>query len=158
MHAGAFSGAWCAPRFLGNNAASRLVGAMRRLVLGPGHRWEIGPFAHTCASVVGISMGPSVVGRDWSPVSSNKARGYCCRTSCRPPESPPSSIAARRYLRVCRCIASLPPEVRGRAGARAASASYASCRSDSLYTDPQDACWRRRVRTKRPSGTSSLTA
>jgi hypothetical protein len=35
--------------------------------------------------VVGISMEPSVVGRDWSPVSSNKARGYCCRTSCRPP-------------------------------------------------------------------------
>ena len=35
------------------------------------------PFAHTCASVVGVSMDPSVVGRDWSPASSNKARGYC---------------------------------------------------------------------------------
>jgi hypothetical protein len=33
-----------------------------------------------CASVVCISVDPSVVGRDWSPVSSNKARGYCCRT------------------------------------------------------------------------------
>jgi hypothetical protein len=48
---------------------------------GPGHRWEIGPFAHTCASVVGVSVGPSVVGRDWSPMSSKKARGYCCRTT-----------------------------------------------------------------------------
>ena len=29
---------------------------------------RIGPFAHTCASVVGISMDPPVVvGRDWSP-------------------------------------------------------------------------------------------
>jgi hypothetical protein len=34
----------------------------------------------TCASAVGVSVDPSVVGRDWSPVSSNKARGYCCRT------------------------------------------------------------------------------
>jgi hypothetical protein len=34
------------------------------------NRWKIGPFAHTCASVVGIAMEPSVVGRDWSPVSS----------------------------------------------------------------------------------------
>jgi hypothetical protein len=47
-------------------------------------RWKTGPFAHTCASVVGISMEPSVVGRGWSPVSSNKARGYRCRTLCRP--------------------------------------------------------------------------
>jgi hypothetical protein len=39
------------------------------------NRWKIGPFAHTCASVVGVSVDPSVVGRDWSPVSSNKARG-----------------------------------------------------------------------------------
>jgi hypothetical protein len=31
--------------------------------------------AHTRASVVGVSVDPSVVGRDWSPVSSNKARG-----------------------------------------------------------------------------------
>jgi hypothetical protein len=43
-------------------------------------RWEIGPFAHTCASVVGVSVDPPVVGRDWSPASSNKARGCCCRT------------------------------------------------------------------------------
>jgi hypothetical protein len=44
------------------------------------NRWKIGPFAHTCASVVGVSVEPPVVGRDWSPVSSNKARGCCCRT------------------------------------------------------------------------------
>jgi hypothetical protein len=48
--------------------------------VGPGDRWETGPFAHACASVVGVSVEhPSVVGLDWSPVSSNKARGYCCR-------------------------------------------------------------------------------
>jgi hypothetical protein len=29
---------------------------------------------------MGVSVDPSVVGRHWSPVSSNKARGYCCRT------------------------------------------------------------------------------
>jgi hypothetical protein len=28
----------------------------------------------------GCGVELSVVGRDWSPVSSNKARGYCCRT------------------------------------------------------------------------------
>jgi hypothetical protein len=63
-------------------------------------RWEIGPFAHMCSSVVGASVGPSVVGRDWSPVSSNKARGYCCRTpgDHRAPLQP--GRAARRYLRV----------------------------------------------------------
>ncbi len=41
--------------------------------------------------------------------------------------------AARRYLRVRRYSASRLPEVRGRACAQAASASYASCRSDSIY-------------------------
>ena len=45
-----------------------VVEALRRLVrldleTGPG-RWEIGPFAHTSASVVGVSVGPSVVGRE----------------------------------------------------------------------------------------------
>jgi hypothetical protein len=35
------------------------------LDLGRGwRRWKIGPLVHTCASVVGISMEPSVVGRD----------------------------------------------------------------------------------------------
>jgi hypothetical protein len=48
--------------------------------LKPGHRVEIRPFAHTCASVVGVSVDPLVVGRDWSPVSSYKTRGYCRRT------------------------------------------------------------------------------
>ena len=64
------------------------------------NRWKIGPFAHTCASVVGVSVDPSVVGRDWSPVSSNKARGYCCRTpgDHRAPLQP--RHAARRYLRI----------------------------------------------------------
>jgi hypothetical protein len=41
--------------------------------------------------------------------------------------------AARRYLRICRYIASRLPEVWGWAGAGAASASYASYRSDSIY-------------------------
>jgi hypothetical protein len=40
--------------------------------------WEIGPFAHTCASLSAVGVlvlvGPSVVGRGWSPVSFNKAR------------------------------------------------------------------------------------
>jgi hypothetical protein len=40
--------------------------------------------------------------------------------------------AARRYLRACRYSVSWPPEVRGRACAKAASASYASYRSDSI--------------------------
>jgi hypothetical protein len=64
------------------------------------NRWEIGPFAHTCESVMSVSVGPSVVGRDWSPVSSNKARGCCCRTPGdhhRAPLQP--GRAARRYLR-----------------------------------------------------------
>ena len=67
--------------------------------LGLEIRWKIGPFAHTCASVVGVSLDPSVVGRDWSPVSSNEARGYCCRTpgDHRAPLQP--RRAARRYLR-----------------------------------------------------------
>jgi hypothetical protein len=67
----------------------------------PGNaRWKIGPVAHTCASALGVSADPPVVGRDWSPVSSNKARGYCCRTTgehCAPLQP---GRAARRYLRV----------------------------------------------------------
>jgi hypothetical protein len=36
---------------------------------------------YVCIWVVGFSVGPSVVvGRDWSPVSSQKVRGCCCRT------------------------------------------------------------------------------
>jgi hypothetical protein len=31
------------------------------------NRWEIGPFAHTRASALGVSVGPSAVGRGWSP-------------------------------------------------------------------------------------------
>jgi hypothetical protein len=58
----------------------------------PGDRRKTGPFAHTRASVVGVSVDPSVVGRDWSPVSSNKTRGYCCRTPSR--ARPLSPIAA----------------------------------------------------------------
>jgi hypothetical protein len=62
-------------------------------------RWKIGPLAHTCASVVGVSVDPPIVGRDWSPVSSKKAHGYCCRTpgGHRAPLQP--RRAARRYLR-----------------------------------------------------------
>jgi hypothetical protein len=51
-----------------------------------GSRWETGPLAQTCASVVGISMEPPVARRDWNPVSSNKARGYCFRAPCLPAE------------------------------------------------------------------------
>jgi hypothetical protein len=96
--------------------------------------WDAGghppsaPLFPSFRSVVGISMEPSVVGRDWSPVSSNKARGCCCRTSCRPP----SPIAAEAcspavFAHAC-CIASQLPGVRGRAGAQAAGAPYASYR------------------------------
>jgi hypothetical protein len=72
---------------------------------GPRGRWETGPFA-VCtyvASVVGTSMGPPVVGRGWSPVPSNKARGCCYRTpgGHRAPQQP--GRAARRYLRVRWC-------------------------------------------------------
>jgi hypothetical protein len=77
----------------------------RRLV-GPGwgqRRWEIGPFAHTRASVVGVSMEPSVVGRGWSPVSSNKARGCCCRTSCQPP-SPIAAEACSPAAFACKSV------------------------------------------------------
>jgi hypothetical protein len=51
-------------------------------------------------SVVGVSVGPSVVGLDWSPVFSNKARGYCCRTPGDHLAPLQSRRAARRYLRV----------------------------------------------------------
>jgi hypothetical protein len=64
----------------------RLVWTWRQRQVGDG------PFAHTCGSVVGVLVGPSVVGRDWSPASSNKARGYCCRTTDN--RRPPSPIAA----------------------------------------------------------------
>jgi hypothetical protein len=62
-----------------------------------------GPFAHTCASVlVGAPVDPPVVGRDWSPVSSNEAGGYCGQTpgGRRAPLQP--GRAARRYLRARR--------------------------------------------------------
>ena len=63
------------------------------------NRWKIGPFAHMRASVVGVSVDPSVVGRDWSPVSSNKARGCCCRTPGDHGAPLQPRRAARRYLR-----------------------------------------------------------
>ena len=64
------------------------------------NRWKIGPFAHMCASVVGVSVDPPVVGRDWSPVSCNKARGYCCRTPGGHFAPLQPRRVARRYLRV----------------------------------------------------------
>jgi hypothetical protein len=59
--------------------------------------------------VVGVSVDPPVVGRDWSPVSSNKARGCCCRTpgDHRAPLRP--GRATRRCLRVRQCSASRLP-------------------------------------------------
>jgi hypothetical protein len=84
-----------------------VVSALRRLDWTcAGGRWEIGPFAHTCASVLAWvsrwarrSLSVVVLGHDWSPVSSNKARGCCCRTpgGYRAPLQP--RRAARRYLR-----------------------------------------------------------
>jgi hypothetical protein len=127
---------------------------------GPGDRWEIGPWLliyprrlRKTYHVAGagcrnracqvrswsfelrggwISMGPSVVGRDWSPVSSNKARGYCCRTSCRP-SSPIAAGACSPAVFACAwCIAGRLPKARGRAGAGAAGASYVSSRSGAM--------------------------
>jgi hypothetical protein len=63
------------------------------------------------------------------PVSSNKARGCCCRTTG---DQLQPGRAARRYLRARRCSASRLPGARGRACAQAACASYASCRSGSI--------------------------
>jgi hypothetical protein len=65
------------------------ISKSRNLSTGPGDRWEIGPLAHTCASAVGVLVDPAVVGHDWSPVFSNKARGYCCRTTDRRPLTEP---------------------------------------------------------------------
>jgi hypothetical protein len=96
------------------------------LDLGTGGRSvTIGTFSHTYASVVGVSVDPSVVGRDWSPVSSNKARGYCCRT----PGGHRAPLQPGRWIGVqpggiCVAIArawygaSRSPGVRGRACAQ----------------------------------------
>jgi hypothetical protein len=89
-------------------SAKFVVEALRRLDWTWAPRWEIGPFAHTCASVVGILADPSVVGRGCSPVSSNKARGYCCRT--------PGGY--RAPLQPRRAAGGLALRVRGRACAR----------------------------------------
>jgi hypothetical protein len=79
-------------------------------------------------------------GRGWSPVSSNKARACCCRTSCRPP-SPIAAEACIPAVFTCMSVHRGPskgrlPEVRGRTGAQAAGAAYASCRSGALYLVP----------------------
>jgi hypothetical protein len=52
----------------------------------------------------------------------------------RPQALPMPAAALVPYIRLCWYIASWPPEVRGWACAKAASASYASCRSDSIYS------------------------
>jgi hypothetical protein len=67
---------WYLAQEAGRFAGKRYLLAGAFLTWPPSHYY----YAHTCASVVGVSVDPSVVGRDWSPVSSNKARGYCCRT------------------------------------------------------------------------------
>jgi hypothetical protein len=102
--------------------------------LGLENRWKIGPFAHTYACICGgdLDVKPSVVGRDWSPVSSNKARGYCCRTSCRPPRPIVAEACSPAVFAHTWYIASRIPEARGRAGAGTASASYGSSRSGSI--------------------------
>jgi hypothetical protein len=82
------------------------------LDLGTGGRLDRLHIA-TCASMVGISMEPPVVSRDWSPVSSNKACGYCCRTSCRPSSPIAAEACSSAVFTHTWCSASrLPPEVR----------------------------------------------
>jgi hypothetical protein len=103
---------WCS---LASGSSSAVLGA------------AVGCQGWQCASVVGISMEPSVVGRDWSPVSSDKARGCCCRTSCRPPSPIAAGACSPAVFAHMWRIASRPPGARGRAGAGAAGASYTSC-------------------------------
>jgi hypothetical protein len=115
------------------HAAKFVVGALRGLdwtCLGAGGRLDR---FHIRVHLwwVGFTVGPSVVGRDWSPVSSNKARGHCCRTpgDHRAPLQPRRT--ARWYLRIrgTSLASRLPGDRdrgRGRACAGAASASYAS--------------------------------
>jgi hypothetical protein len=66
---------------------------------------------------------PTSHGRDWSPVSSKKNRGYCCRTSCRPPSPIAAGACSPAVFARMWYIASRLPGVRGRAGAGAAGAS-----------------------------------
>jgi hypothetical protein len=79
-------------------------------------------------------VGPSVVGRGWTgaryPLTKPVVTAVELRVDHRAPLQP--RLAARRYLRARRYSASRLPEVRGRACAQAASASHASCRSDSI--------------------------
>jgi hypothetical protein len=96
----------------------------------------------------GVSRGgPSVVGRDWSPVSSNKARGYCCRGNSRRQQPSPThsrwQMGPTHYSPAGVLFAHTPyvaqrePTPGGlavpgsAACAQAASASHASCRSSS---------------------------
>jgi hypothetical protein len=80
IHAGCKSKRHITPQGAGvaTGPAKSVVGALRGLGCWT---WKTGGrldrlfaafAAHTCASVVGISMEPSVVGRGWSPVSPNK--------------------------------------------------------------------------------------
>jgi hypothetical protein len=117
-----------------------VVDALRRLdwTWKTENRWKIGPFAHTCASVMGVSAGPPVVGRDWSPVYYNIARGYCCRTPGghrAPPHCSRGVQPGRRHLRTQK-IASRSPEGRGRAyrAPRPQFASHTSYRFIFLFS------------------------
>jgi hypothetical protein len=56
-------------------------------------RWKTGPLAHTCASMAGASVGPPVAGRDWSPVSSNKARPWLVLSNSGRPPCPTAAEA-----------------------------------------------------------------
>jgi hypothetical protein len=77
-----------------------------------------------CAYVVGVSVGPSLVGRDWSPVSSNKQSPWLLLSNNRRPLSPIAAEACSPAVFTCTWYsASRLPEVRGRACAQAASAS-----------------------------------
>jgi hypothetical protein len=101
--------------------------------------WAVCTYVCICGGpggCLGVSVDPSVVGRDWSPASFNKARPWLLLSNSRRPPSPKLQPrrAARRYLRVRGTSRddSRGPGVWGRACAQAASASCTSCRAGSV--------------------------
>jgi hypothetical protein len=101
-----------------------------------------------------LAVGPSVVGRDWRPASSN-AKLAVAAVELQVTTEPHCSRGVQPGG-ICACawyIASRLPEVRGRACAGATSASQANCRSGPIYTclPPQIACLQKRRKKKRPS-------
>jgi hypothetical protein len=109
----------------------------------------LGPFAHTCGSVVGVSADPPVVGRDCSPMSSNKARGCCCRTPG--DHRAPSCSRGLQPGGICACVVQRRPPPGGpgpgfHPGRRVLPAPAAAL---VLYIPQLDACVRQSSLTKR---------